>query len=104
MCSVIGYQPIKPDDKAHDAFRALMYQSRIRGLHAFGLAQHSGAKIGSDYFVLRETGDYGAILQAFNPLLPAVAHCRYSTSGDWAVLDNNQPLVVGSLALAWNGV
>ncbi len=44
------------------------------------------------------------IAEDFDPSVPNIAHCRYSTSGDWRVPENNQPIVVDHMALALNGV
>ncbi len=98
MCGVVGYWPIKPDG-AWEAFRRLFTESSIRGLHAFGIVQ-SAAPLRS--FNLDD------IVASFNPKLPALAHARYCTSGDWRVLENNQPLSIEddgfTLSLVFNGV
>jgi len=94
---VIGYVPTPEAGLVgvvKEAFRALLLQSRIRGTHAYGLAQ--------DGRVVKSTID--ALVGAFDPRWPAVAHARYSTSGDWTVPENNQPIVVDRVALAFNGV
>lgn len=111
MCGVIGY---KPHDEEHavanesevdihcakKAFGDLMRQSQVRGLHAYGLAQ-PGHPQG---LYVHKAAMVGEIVDFFNPGLPAVAHCRYSTSGDWKDMANNQPIVVDDIALVFNGV
>lgn len=97
MCGIIGYQPYQPTDEAHDAFTRLLEQSKVRGLHAFGLARWSGEVEYVRAFVWTE------ILSAFDPSMPTIAHTRYSQSGDWRTLENNQPIIVGDVALAFNG-
>lgn len=101
MCGVVGYAPgntAHPD--AATAFVRLFEQSIIRGLHAFGIAQ----PLGREAFEVHRSRTLADVTRVFNPLLPAIAHARYSTSGDWMVKANNQPLVVGDMALAFNGV
>jgi len=93
---VIGYVPSSSTgaDEARNAFLSLLLQSRIRGTHAYGIAQEGQ--------VVKSTVD--TLVEAFDPTRPAVAHTRYSTSGDWTVPENNQPIVVGRSALVFNGV
>jgi glutamine phosphoribosylpyrophosphate amidotransferase len=95
MCGVIGYWPVSPAAEALGAFAALFDESRVRGRHAYGLANHVGAW---------RTFQAADVPRLFDPEKPTVAHARYSTSGDWRTLANNQPLVVGDRALAFNGV
>jgi glutamine phosphoribosylpyrophosphate amidotransferase len=97
MCGVIGYKPIGDVDRddAAQFFGKLMRESRVRGMHAFGVAQPSG---------VTRAFELDAVIAAFRAEEPAVAHCRYSTSGDWHDHRNNQPIVVGKNALALNGV
>jgi glutamine phosphoribosylpyrophosphate amidotransferase len=95
MCSVIGYHPVSPSEETVTAFGRLFLQSQIRGLHAFGLANIDG---------VHRSFQANDIPSAFNPTLPTIAHTRYCQSGDWQVMENNQPIIVGSMALAMNGV
>lgn len=97
MCSVIGYQPLNGvvGEEAHRLFANLMRESRIRGMHAYGLAREG--------FVKRSFSA-DEIIENFDPMKPNIAHARYSTSGEWRVLENNQPIVVDDFALAFNGV
>lgn len=99
MCGVVGYVPIDPEPCARSAFGRLFEQSTIRGLHAYGLASSSsrGPRI-------TRAHQATAIIEAFDPLRPSVAHARYSTSGDWHDHKNNQPIQVRSRALVFNGV
>jgi len=97
MCSVIGYQPgsVISSDVASGVFARLMMEGRARGMHAYGLAHRLR--------VMRST-DVREVIRAFNPEQAVIAHCRYSTSGDWQDMSNNQPIVVGANALVFNGV
>lgn len=101
MCSIVGYWPLSPGDaeEKRAAFQRLFYEGSVRGLHAFGLADVYAGEIR----VVR-SHEPEQIVAAFNPDRPTIAHTRYSLSGDWHTLENNQPLVVGNRALAFNGV
>lgn len=98
MCGVIGYVPLVDGSASGIAaqFERLFSESAVRGLHSFGLAQPGRA-------VVRAL-TLGDVVREFDARLPAIAHARYSTSGDWRDPQNNQPIVVGDLALAFNGV
>lgn len=99
MCGVIGYVPSEgpmPDaGELFHTFWRLFSESRVRGMHAYGIARPG--------FVFR-SHDFDEVWKHFDPRFPTIAHCRYSTSGDWQTMNNNQPIVVGDLALAFNGV
>jgi glutamine phosphoribosylpyrophosphate amidotransferase len=96
MCGVVGYVPRAPEADVRERFARLFQESRVRGLHACGLAQPTSQVVRS----FTET----AILATFDPSRPAIAHARYCTSGDWRTISNNQPIVVDARALAFNGV
>lgn len=101
MCGVIGYWPRNPTVHAAPAFNELFEQSRVRGQHAYGLSQlHTGSRQPTVF----RSFDWQDIPQRFVPTLPAIAHTRYCQSGDWSVLENNQPILVDNMALAMNGV
>lgn len=100
MCGVVGYRPVTPDTEASGAFARLFRESTIRGLHAFGIAQPDSDGV----IQVKRSFVVGDILATFDPSRPAVAHARYSTSGDWHDHINNQPIVVSDMALAMNGV
>lgn len=97
MCGVIGYSPgaYVDHDAAATLFERILMESRVRGLHSVGVA-HPGRLVRSH--------TVSDVIAAFDPRRPAVAHCRFSTSGDWRVLSNCQPIVVGEMSLAFNGV
>jgi asparagine synthetase B (glutamine-hydrolysing) len=99
MCGIIGYWPFEPavDAEVKTAFRRLLTESRVRGMHAYGL--------GWDRSVFRSF-DLRQVVEQFNPDVATVAHTRYALSGDWQVMMNNQPLLgVGTgITLAFNGV
>ena len=95
MCGVIGYKPITPQGDSMALFRRLFDESRIRGHHAYGMA---------DSYRTSKSFQWEEAISWFNPHLPTIGHTRYCQSGDWQVMDNNQPLVVGNMKLAMNGV
>lgn len=108
MCGVIGYLPGDPsqldEDVQETMFERLMLESRVRGTHAFGIY----TRCSGDFFCAR-SHILDEVIKHFCPSHPAIAHCRYSTSGDWQNLDNCQPIVVESpdgvtRALAFNGI
>lgn len=103
MCGVIGYHPTEPWEfncAATGMFAALFNESTIRGKHYYGIAQPSSH---GKFQVLRS--QYGSTIPSeFNPLLPAIAHTRFSQSGDWKVAENNQPILTPSSVLVMNGV
>lgn len=98
MCSIIGWDG--PFDEG--VARRLFYESRIRGLHAFGFSTLSNNEI-----TTRKYHKYNGFVEAVCRLKPSkfIAHFRYSTSGDFKELMNNQPIAIGtSDAMAFNGV
>lgn len=104
MCGVIGYRPSPVEGTLDDnkiLFQRLLEESRIRGTHAYGIASRD-RNTGLAY--ARRSHDIAEIVGEFDPLYPSVSHTRYSTSGDWQDHRNNQPIIVGNTALAFNGV
>lgn len=109
MCGVIGMLSKTPSKIAVQRFAWLMAESRVRGMHAFGFAW--GSLLGGQ---ARLEGSevwwkLGDALNAINALVANPPHwmmglARYSTSGDWRVPENNQPVLVGEHALVFNGV
>jgi len=100
MCGIVGYTPLTADyDRITraDAFQRLFDESCIRGLHAYGISH-----LKSSLWTYR-TFDAKEIPYYFEGDRPTIAHARYCQSGDWHVLENNQPIVVGQTALAFNG-
>jgi len=71
----------------------LLEESAIRGVHSFGFYGPGGT---SKHHRLAE-----AVKQM--PMAPFIFHNRYSTSGDWDDHNNNQPIISGSVGMAFNG-
>ena len=106
MCAVIGYCG-PGGTKAAASLARLFHESKIRGLHAFGLAYYADGAIVHERFgnLTHAQANLDAVVRVFHQQpLKLIAHCRYSTSGDWRNMINNQPLHIGSVALAFNGV
>lgn len=105
MCAIIGYSPratgleLRDRVELFEQFRRLARECMARGTHAFGLARWAHGAIH-----VTKSQDIDDVLLDFEPSEPCIFHARYSTSGDWREPRNNQPLVVGHHALAFNGV
>lgn len=102
MCGVVGFVGNKLDDGVRCFLSALVKQSQIRGMHAYGVAY---GYFGHDLRV-QKSFDCNDIInivhsEKYNVLM---AHTRYDTSGDWRVLENNQPINIGKDVLVFNGV
>lgn len=95
MCGVIGYHPLEPNDLQVEMFGRLFDQSRIRGHHAYGIADPKFVHRGYNWV---------DVFSWFNPCVPTIGHTRYCQSGDWKEMQNNQPLRVAQYKLAMNGV
>jgi len=97
MCAVIGYYSEEPCEKDKKMLEELLYQSKIRGLHSFGLTFENN-------FILSTIKEFevGSINIPKTTML--MAHTRYSTSGDWKSKENNQPLKLDDSHLVFNGV
>jgi glutamine phosphoribosylpyrophosphate amidotransferase len=100
MCGVIGYSSDEPSEDHRAMLRRLFYESRVRGIHAFGFSFWDGAGVVTQRFARLE--DCLAALPQTTTRL--IGHCRYSTSGDYATMENNQPIQAGDTAMAFNGV
>src|SRR6478735_4409343 len=107
MCAVIGYVG-QGGERAAARLLALFDASKIRGLHAFGLAHTILCDaVVRDTFLNREDARERLAALARSHAgreMKLIAHCRYSTSGDWHDDKANQPIVIGDVAMAFNGV
>lgn len=96
MCGVVGYSCNEPKEEHHEILKAIIEQSKIRGLHSFGYSFFDGEVV---------TIKYHDINKVEFPLTNKIIyHNRYSTSGDYKNHDNNQPIAVGNISLVFNGV
>lgn len=101
MCGVLYF---KGDSRKHrELVVCLLQESRIRGLHAFGVSIRPSPEDEFQtvrMFSIKEAVQY---IQE-NHFSELIGHCRYDTSGDWRILENNQPISIGRSILAFNGV
>lgn len=100
MCGVLYFRG--EADVHRQLLSNLLQESRVRGLHAFGVATRQN---GGPFQVLRSFTIQTAVewIQ-HEPFQELIGHTRYDTSGDWKVIGNNQPVVIGSDLLVFNGV
>lgn len=97
MCSIIAVS----GNWEEEILKQIMKNSRIRGLHSFGYSFVEKNKIQNFKFI-----DYDQFIHSLIQKKPNkfIAHFRYSTSGDWKVIENNQPIFLDDFCLAFNGV
>jgi glutamine phosphoribosylpyrophosphate amidotransferase len=97
MCSIIGFK----GEYNEELLEKIFFNSRIRGLHSFGYSYYDLQGLKTKKFL-----DYDLFLKSINKNAPNlfVAHFRYSTSGDYKILENNQPLVENNTSICFNGV
>jgi len=97
MCSVLG---VSGDWDVEKVIKLLQW-SRIRGLHAFGFSWVDGGKVNTKRFL-----NFNEFKKSLVEIKPKkfIAHFRYSTSGDWKLLENNQPIHKEGTSLVFNGV
>ena len=96
MCGIVGYSCSDPTQEHYDLLRCIITQSKIRGLHSFGLSYcNNGLK----------TDKYHDIDNLELPQANKIIyHNRYATSGDYLNHNNNQPIVATGVSLVFNGV
>lgn len=100
MCGIVGFFTNNKTEKQLDLLYTLMRESSVRGLHAFGISFYKDGTL-----ITRKSFKFPHYRQATkfsgNVL---IFHNRYSTSGDWQDMNNNQPIITGHRAIAVNGV
>lgn len=100
MCGVIAYTGKLADEKQ---LARLADESAVRGLHAFGCASlDSDGSIKAFKTTERRLWTF-AVGSYATKYGNVIAHARYSTSGDWMIDENNQPIILDNGALAFNG-
>lgn len=103
MCGVIGFYTKKKEKEQIDLLYKLIIQSKIRGKHSFGYSFFDKGKIKT--IKTCEFPDRNWLYNFENSQSQfLIYHNRYSTSGDWNNMDNNQPITIGDISLAMNGV
>lgn len=104
MCAVIGFATKKKTKKQLEILYNLIVESKIRGLHAFGIAYYLKNKIITEkaFKIPDEMYLLNFINSDANML---ISHNRYSTSGDWKKMQNNQPVTISNnISIVLNGV
>jgi len=98
LCGILGAK--NPDI---EFTKKLMKELKIRGKHSFGIAYQKENRIEC---IKQFELDVDYLINLFLDSKSScfIFHTRYSTSGDWRDMDNNQPIVVGNSAIAMNGV
>lgn len=100
MCGIVGYHGA-PSAEERAQFIRLCEEARIRGEHAYGIAYYEeGTGV-----VYGKGTDFDVVMQLIPTPLPEriIFHARYSTSGDYREMLNNQPIVIDGDALVFNG-
>lgn len=97
MCSIVAAS----GNYDIEIIKKIFFNSRIRGLHSFGFSYVTDGIIHTNKFT-----DYDKFVRLFIQKKPSkfIAHFRYSTSGDWKQAENNQPIHIRNICLAFNGV
>lgn len=100
MCGVVGFSGEGGGAGARDAFIRLAAEARIRGMHAFGFGYACEEGV-----VVEKDRDFARLMSRVPSRLPdrIVFHSRYSTSGDYMVANNNQPIERDGSCLVFNG-
>ncbi len=110
MCGVVAYYSAQPKMFHFNHISNLLVQSKIRGLHAYGISYFRLGKLHNmKTHVLQDILSLlGSPSFLSDPPHALIAHNRYSTSGDWQQHSNNQPIVIQEAhhqhALVFNGV
>jgi len=97
MCSIIGWNGSFDED----VVESLCYNSRIRGLHAFGYSY-----VLNNQVIVKKFLQYEQFITSLKSDKPNkfIAHFRYSTSGGYKDENNNQPITRDNLSMVFNGV
>jgi glutamine phosphoribosylpyrophosphate amidotransferase len=97
MCSIIGVSGNWQEETLLNVFK----WSRIRGLHSFGYTYIKKNNLITNKFLSFD--DFCNSILEIRPE-KFIAHFRYSTSGDYLKIENNQPIQLVNLSLVFNGV
>lgn len=104
MCGIIGiYSKNILKDNHLDLFEKLMNESSIRGLHSFGVSYLDGNKLKTLKSNILDSNLFISNIKNVKAK-KVIFHNRYSTSGDYSIMDNNQPIFIDNMALVMNGV
>lgn len=98
MCAIVGFISLNPSLDAINTLKKLFIESKIRGMHAYGYAAIDKQP------VVEKSNTLKPLLDKINKPKALIGHCRYSTSGDYLNMANNQPLQYQDEYLVFNGV
>jgi len=98
MCAIVGFISPDPSIEAINTLKKLFIESKIRGMHAYGFAAVE------DKPVVEKSNTLKPLLDKIQKPKALIGHCRYSTSGDYLDMANNQPLSLDDEYLVFNGV
>lgn len=99
MCAIVGFLSPSPTDEAINTLRKLFIESKVRGMHAYGFTSVQDGLIHTYKNTMLRP-----VIEAIQKPQALIGHCRYSTSGDYTVIENNQPLQHNGEHLVFNGV
>lgn len=103
MCGIVGFAGLLSEEN-HGRFSRLFDQSTIRGMHAYGTAYFAEDCDLAAHHTFKAESISKSLGQLIGQNCKIIAHARYSTSGNYSSHLNNQPLIRGNTALAFNGV
>jgi len=97
MCSIIGFK----GNYKKELIEKILDESQIRGIHAFGFSYYENGVLKTNKFL-----DYSEFKKSIHSVEPDlfIAHFRYSTSGDYNIIENNQPINFENKSIAFNGI
>ena len=99
MCAIIGFISDNPTAIAVETLKKVFIESKIRGMHAYGYAA-----IQDGHLMEAKSNGLKSLLVSIENPTRLIGHCRYSTSGDYKNMNNNQPLRFGDEYMVFNGV
>ena len=99
MCAIVGFLSKNPNKDAIETLKRVFIESKIRGMHSYGFAAVQNGLIDS-----YKNTKLLPVLDEIQMPNALIGHCRYSTSGDYLLMANNQPLSHGNQHLVFNGV
>lgn len=99
MCAIIGFVCPEPNSQAINTLKKLFVESKIRGMHAYGYSAIQNSKL-----IEYKSNSLKALIDNIDRPTMLIGHCRYSTSGDYKDMNNNQPIAYGDERLVFNGV
>ncbi len=103
MCGIIGFYTKQATTENLYLLHNLMRESKVRGLHAFGCVWYEKSTLQQNKWFNMPDKEW---LNKFigRKDFKLIFHNRYSTSGNWENMKNNQPIIVQDIAIAMNGV